>query len=54
MPNCKNCGAFVTDQYVRVFASTGMDAVRVCPNCEDKLREKGKIREAHSPRHSNG
>ena len=53
MPECRNCGGFVTNQYVRVFAPPGMDTVRVCPNCEDKLRVGAEIREAHSPRHSN-
>jgi NAD-dependent SIR2 family protein deacetylase len=53
MPACKNCEGFVTDQYVRVFAPAGMDDVRVCPNCEDKLREGAEIREAHAPRQSN-
>ena len=50
MPECKNCGAFVTEQYVRVFAPTGMDTVRVCPNCPDMVREGGDVREAKSPR----
>jgi hypothetical protein len=50
MPDCKNCGGFVTDRYVRVFAPTGLETVRVCPNCEDKLREGAEVREAHSPR----
>ena len=50
MPNCDNCGAFVTQQYVRVFAPTGMDTVRVCPDCPDMLREGGDVREAKSKR----
>lgn len=50
MPDCENCGGFVTDHYVRVFAPTGLETVRVCPNCEDKLREGAAVREAHSPR----
>jgi RNase P subunit RPR2 len=50
MPECKNCDSFVTEQYVRVFAPTGMKTVRVCPQCEDKLRDGAEIREAHSPR----
>lgn len=53
MAQCKNCEGFVTEQYVRVFAPTGMDTVRVCPNCEDKLRDGAEIRDAHSPRHTN-
>jgi NAD-dependent SIR2 family protein deacetylase len=51
MPACENCGGFVTDSYVRVFAPPELDTVRVCPNCEDKLREGAEVREAHSPRH---
>ena len=54
MPSCKNCEVFVTEQYVRVFAPSSMDTVRVCPNCEDKLRDGAEIREAHSSRHTNG
>jgi NAD-dependent SIR2 family protein deacetylase len=50
MPECENCGGFVTDQYVRVFAPTGMTTVRVCPNCPDLLRDNGTVREAKSPR----
>ena len=50
MPSCQNCGGFVTEQYVRVFAPEGFDDPRVCPNCEDKLREKGDVREARSKR----
>ena len=52
MPECQNCEAFVTDQYVRVFAPDGMGDVRVCPRCTDKLRDGAEVREAHSPRHS--
>lgn len=52
MPECQNCGGFVTEQYVRVFAPSGMeaDAVRVCPQCPDKLRDGAEIREANSSR----
>jgi RNase P subunit RPR2 len=53
MPNCKNCESFVTTQYVRVFAPPEMDTVRVCPNCEDKIREGAEVRETQFPRHSN-
>ncbi|MGN8215933.1 DUF7563 family protein [Halococcus salifodinae] len=51
MPECQNCEAFVTDQYVRVFAPTGMESVRVCPNCPGKVREGADVRDARSPRH---
>jgi hypothetical protein len=50
MPDCLNCGAFVTEQYVRVFAPTGMDTVRVCPNCPDMLRDGNDVRDAKAPR----
>ncbi len=50
MAECENCGEFVTEQYVRVFAPTGMDTVRVCPKCPDMVREGGDVREAKSPR----
>ncbi len=52
MPACDNCGGAVTNTYVRVFAPPGMNTVRVCPNCEDKIREGAAIRDAHSPRRS--
>lgn len=55
MPACKNCGGFVTEGYVRVFApETDADSVRVCPNCEDKVRDGREVREARSTRHTNG
>jgi hypothetical protein len=50
MPDCLNCGEFVTEQYVRVFAPTGMDTVRVCPGCPNMVREGSEVREARSPR----
>lgn len=54
MAECDNCGAFVSDQYVRVFAPTGMETVRVCPACPDMVRESGgDVREAKSPRRGN-
>lgn len=51
---CENCGGHVSAEYARVFAPTGRDSVRVCPNCPDKLRDNGKIREARSSRRSPG
>lgn len=51
MPTCDNCDAFVTEAYVRVFAPPEMSTVRVCPHCEDKLRDGSEIREARSSRH---
>jgi NAD-dependent SIR2 family protein deacetylase len=50
MPHCENCESFVTEDYVRVFAPDGMSSVRVCPNCEDKLRDGAEVREARSTR----
>ena len=50
MAHCGNCNEFVTDAYVRVFAPPGMDTVRVCPSCEDMVREGAEVREAKAPR----
>ncbi|WP_254534946.1 DUF7563 family protein [Halomarina litorea] len=50
MPECENCDAVVTEEYVKVFAPRGMDTVRVCPHCEDKLRDGADVRKARSPR----
>jgi len=50
MPECQNCGAFVTEQYVRVFTPTGNAGPRVCPYCEDKLRDGATVRDARSSR----
>jgi hypothetical protein len=47
---CDNCGSFVTEAYVRVFSPPEMDTVRVCPNCEGKLRDGADVREARSSR----
>lgn len=44
MPNCGHCNAFVTEQYIRVFAPGGMDTVRVCPDCEDVIRDGSDVR----------
>lgn len=50
MPECNNCGSFVTGEYVRVFTPEGMDSPRVCPSCEDMVRDGGGVREARSRR----
>lgn len=50
MPECQNCGSFVTEAYARVFTPTGVDAPRVCPECEDMIRDGAEIREARSSR----
>jgi hypothetical protein len=50
MPDCQNCGSFVTADYARVFAPDGLDAPRVCPNCEDLIRDGADVRRARSTR----
>ncbi len=50
MPECQNCGSFVTERYVRVFAPEGFTAPRVCPWCEDMVRDGSEIRKARSRR----
>ncbi|GAA0671123.1 hypothetical protein ACFQDG_12780 [Natronoarchaeum mannanilyticum] len=50
MPRCQNCDAFVTRDYARVFTPRGTEEPRVCPQCEDKIRDGSDVREARSPR----
>lgn len=50
MPDCRNCGSYVTAQYVKVFAPDDLDTVRVCPHCEDVMRDGNDVREARAPR----
>ena len=50
MPECQNCGAFVTKVYTRVFTPPGVENPRVCPECEDKVRDGADVREARSRR----
>ncbi|WP_425601767.1 DUF7563 family protein [Haloplanus pelagicus] len=50
MPNCDNCDSVVTEKYVRVFSPTHLDTVRVCPRCEDLVRDGGEARAARSRR----
>lgn len=50
MAECLNCGSFVTERYVRVFAPPEFDDVRVCPSCEDVVRDGAEVREARSKR----
>ena len=50
MPHCQNCGSFVTQAYVRVFTPQELEDPRVCPDCEDKLRDGAEVREARSNR----
>ncbi len=50
MPECQNCGSFVTPAYARVFTPNDVDEPRVCPNCEDKVRDGTEVRAARAPR----
>ena len=50
MPECQNCGSFVSRDYVRVFAPEGFKDARVCPNCEDAIREGAEVRDARARR----
>lgn len=50
MPECANCGSFVTADYVRVFTPEGVDAPRACPSCPDKVRAHGDVRDARAAR----
>ena len=50
MPECQNCGTFVTAAYARVFTPNGTENPRVCPQCEDKIRDGSDVREARSTR----
>ncbi|SFG36131.1 hypothetical protein SAMN04488063_1801 [Halopelagius inordinatus] len=52
MPECQNCGSFVTPAYARVFAPTEMEDPRVCPYCDDMVRDGADVRKARSPRNS--
>jgi protein-arginine kinase activator protein McsA len=38
MPECQNCGAHVTADYVRVNSRRGESQVYICPFCPDKIR----------------
>ncbi|WP_449405270.1 DUF7563 family protein [Halocalculus aciditolerans] len=50
MPHCQNCESFVTDAYARVFTPDTEAQPRVCPNCEDKIRDGADVRQARSTR----
>ncbi|WP_458186861.1 DUF7563 family protein [Haladaptatus sp. NG-WS-4] len=50
MPECQNCGSFVTAAYARVFTPPEEEDPRVCPDCEDKVRDGAEVRNARSPR----
>jgi len=42
---CQNCGASVSDAYVRVFVPDNATQPRACPHCPDKIRTGSVIRE---------
>ena len=48
MPECGNCGSFVTQRYVRVFTPEETDNPRVCPYCDDLVRDGNTVRQARS------
>jgi len=50
MARCDNCSSFVTAQYVRVFAPHERETVRVCPHCEDRVRDRAEVRPTQSTR----
>ena len=50
MPECKNCGSFVTADYARVFTPPGVDRPRVCPECPDVVRDGADVRKARATR----
>lgn len=50
MPECQNCGAFVTPAYARVFTPPGEHAPRVCPDCPDMVRDGADVRKARATR----
>ncbi|QLG60453.1 DUF7563 family protein [Halorarum salinum] len=50
MRECNNCGSLVSERYVRVFAPDEARGPRVCPNCEDLVRDGAEVREARATR----
>ncbi|MFA9518291.1 hypothetical protein ACERIT_13935 [Halopenitus sp. H-Gu1] len=52
MPECQNCGAFVTPAYARVFTPNGIEEPRACPSCEDVVRDGADVRRARSTRNT--
>jgi hypothetical protein len=45
---CQNCGNEVSKRYVDVFEPDGVDQPRVCPDCEDIIRDGNGVREKRS------
>lgn len=41
MPHCKNCGNWVSDDYVRVHAPEGRETVHACPADECGMTRRG-------------
>ena len=51
MPECGNCGSFVTEDYVRTMSRRDSETVEVCPWCPDQKRDaRNRPREARSNR----
>lgn len=50
MPNCQDCGGYITRDFVRVFGVNG--AVAGCPNCTTyrELQEGGGVADTHRSR----
>lgn len=50
MPECGNCGSFVSQEYIRVLVPEDVSDPRVCPFCEDRIRDGTQVRAARSSR----
>lgn len=50
MRECNNCGSSVSKRYVKVFARDETSGPRVCPYCEDVVRDGAEVREARATR----
>lgn len=49
-PSCDNCGAHLTERYLRVWSPDGK-SVPGCVHCPDKVRAPdGRVRDAKSER----
>jgi len=48
MPECENCGAFLSEDYARVFLPSGESAAPACPHCPNMVREGADYRPARS------
>lgn len=47
---CQNCESMVTERYARVFAPDAAAGPRMCPNCDDLVRDGATVREARANR----